>query len=508
MLRTGLYPVPANPRKLHQVWDVLRVYRSTAEELAAVHWTRLLQTGKLSRNATTSVRSELSARYVQTCQYQVVGQLKGYLGNLARAFKRAVLHSSLPEETKVQLLYLSKYRAWCAPEVRMQGNALPKETLRLARNVLRGVRKRHRFPDFSRIDLALDAKVAQVESSKRAGHHSRWIRLSTLTAGKPVLLPLAENSWFDARQGVEQNFCRLKFDEQGRLFAGLIKDIAPSPYEPCMDTLGLDVGLKHLLATSEGDLLGNQVLKHLLKLDAQVSQLAANRQRQGLRVRSPRYDRLVRRMRAFLENEVHRTLRQALQRHKPARVVVESLDFRSPKLSRRMNRLVQNFGRSTFTHCLESLAEEWGFEVKEVQAAYTSQGCRRCGYVDKRNREGEVFRCLHCRHREQADVQASRHLVQRARCECGRSEIATTGRTHRLILQEMVQRFATARQLTRLQRCLRQHPELLKKRRRHSSPCTVMLGNPYFAKVIEPVLAQAREAPGSPTSGRAEGSVP
>ncbi len=72
-----------------------------------------------------------------------------------------------------------------------------------------------------------------------------------------------------------------------------------------MDTLGLDVGFKHLL-----------------KLDAQVSQLAAKR-----------------------------------QRHKPARVVVESLDFRSPKLSRRMNRLVQNFGRSIFTHCLESLAE-------------------------------------------------------------------------------------------------------------------------------------------------------
>ena len=105
-------------------------------------------------------------------------------------------------------------------------------------------------------------------------------------------------------------------------------------------------------------------------------------------------------------------------------------------------------------------------------------------------------------------MHSARHLVQRARCESGRSEIATTGRTHRLILQEMVQRFATARQLTRLQRCLRQHTELLQKRRRHSSPCTVMLGNPYFEKVIEPVLAQVREALGSSTSGRAEGSAP
>jgi hypothetical protein len=56
-------------------------------------------------------------------------------------------------------------------------------------------------------------------------------------------------------------------------------------------------------------------------------------------------------MRHLLKNEVHRTLKQAILRHRPAHVAVESLDFRSPELSRRMNRLVQNFGRKVFCGC-------------------------------------------------------------------------------------------------------------------------------------------------------------
>ncbi|MEM4959348.1 MAG: hypothetical protein QXX12_05675, partial [Nanopusillaceae archaeon] len=31
--------------------------------------------------------------------------------------------------------------------------------------------------------------------------------------------------------------------------------------------------------------------------------------------------------------------------HRPKKIVVEKLDFRSPELSKRMNRLIQNFGK-------------------------------------------------------------------------------------------------------------------------------------------------------------------
>ena len=68
-------------------------------------------------------------------------------------------------------------------------------------------------------------------------------------------------------------------------------------------------------------------------------------------------------------------------------MAVESLDLRSPRLSKRMNRLVQNFGRAEFRRALEAFSAQYGFTFTEVEAAYSSQTCRPCGYVDKRNRK-------------------------------------------------------------------------------------------------------------------------
>ncbi|RTG93998.1 transposase, partial [Thermus scotoductus] len=51
------------------------------------------------------------------------------------------------------------------------------------------------------------------------------------------------------------------------------------------------------------------------------------------------------RLRGFLKNEVNRLLNRLVALHAPAVLVVERLDLRSPELSRRMNRLLSNFGR-------------------------------------------------------------------------------------------------------------------------------------------------------------------
>jgi len=61
------------------------------------------------------------------------------------------------------------------------------------------------------------------------------------------------------------------------------------------------------------------------------------------------------------------------------------LDFRSLELSKRMNRILQNFGRRYIKQKLERLQELYGIGVIEINPAYTSQECSSCGYVDKNN---------------------------------------------------------------------------------------------------------------------------
>lgn len=75
--------------------------------------------------------------------------------------------------------------------------------------------------------------------------------------------------------------------------------------------------------------------------------------------------------------------------------MIEALDFRSPDMSKRMNRLIQNFGRKIFKTALKSKTDYLNIKVTEVNAAYTSQVCNKCDYIDKNNRkESDVITVL------------------------------------------------------------------------------------------------------------------
>ena len=492
MPRTGLYSLPLNPGKSAQVGALLRAYRSAAGAIGAGQWQLLQQSGRFDKNAKLFVKASLSARYVQTCQYQVVGSFDSYLSNCANRFKELVLGSNIPEEQRIALLYLNKYRSWYKPGVVMRGVPVEAPTLRQARTILRQVFATHRRPNLKRCNLALDEKVAVVEDARQAGAFTRWLKLSTLVKGMPVLLPIGPNPWFDGLAGENKPFVQVNRDVQGRLWAGLLKDVAPTPFKPRLAVLGLDVGLRTLLTSSEGDLLGQNVIVKLARWDKAIVTLAANRQKAGMRVRSARYDRLVARTRAFLKNEIHRTLRQVLLRHKPAQVSVELLDFRSPRLSRRMNRLVQNFGRTEFNKALSGFSEQYGFTVAEVEPAYSSQECNRCHYVDAKNRKESKFVCRSCGHTAHADVNAARNHALRACSVPGRSGEQRPGRriSRVKVLQELVERLATANRLAALRRQVARDPSLLEPKRRHSSPGLCMLGNPYFRTALAPLRAQ------------------
>lgn len=95
-------------------------------------------------------------------------------------------------------------------------------------------------------------------------------------------------------------------------------------------------------------------------------------------------------------------------------MVIEKLRFSSPELSRRLNRIVQNFGYNLFKTKLEELSLFYGFKIEELNPAYTSQECHVCGYTDKNNRPNQsVFKCLCFGQISNADVQSSRTNLKR-----------------------------------------------------------------------------------------------
>jgi transposase len=53
------------------------------------------------------------------------------------------------------------------------------------------------------------------------------------------------------------------------------------------------------------------------------------------------------------------------------------------------------------------------FSHQQVNPAYTSQICFPCGFVDNKNRKGNLFKCLHCRYESDADWMAAKNIKSR-----------------------------------------------------------------------------------------------
>lgn len=56
-------------------------------------------------------------------------------------------------------------------------------------------------------------------------------------------------------------------------------------------------------------------------------------------------------------------------------------------------------------------AEQAGIPVEQVDAAYTSQTCRKCGYTNANQRNGDTFQCLDCGYEVHSDVNAAMNIA-------------------------------------------------------------------------------------------------
>ena len=209
-------------------------------------------------------------------------------------------------------------------------------------------------------------------------------------------------------------------------------DVPARPLAATGRQVGIDVGVTELVATSDGELVGNpQHLRHSLHTLAQRQRLVAGRRRGSLRRR-----RAARRV-----GELHRKI--ARQRHDLAHQVSRCLvdgydlivheDLQIPNLVRRppprpndqgghepngaaakagLNREILAAGWGLLLRMLAYKAEEAGRELVAVNPRHTSQACSQCGHVDEANRQASAFRCRSCEHADHADINAARNILR------------------------------------------------------------------------------------------------
>ncbi|MDA3625586.1 transposase [Saccharopolyspora sp. WRP15-2] len=371
----------------------------------------------------------LSQRQWDSVRAQCIAQHKSWLGNCERVFRQTVAASAITGQVRKDLFSVNKSRAWYLPvegdSVAITGKrSVPAETMWLARRIMKHVRARVGRPDMRRLPtMVMDGKVAKVETPH--GHHGDyWVRIATLTAGKPVVIPLhAHRAFLErlARPGAKlANHCQVHVNTDGTVDYRLVIHTPTCPARTGGREMGIDWGMSTLFATSDGRLHGRGFLDRLRAYDARLQPLMAALQRNGIKLRdSRRYRALVQDVRGFITNEVNRCLNRIIADDSIDTLVVEKLNFqgmaREGRLSKRMRRLLSNTGRGAVNTKLASLAEDHGVATVEVNPAHTSRECTGCGYTSKTNRTTQTtFRCRFCGKTVHADIGGARTVLGRS----------------------------------------------------------------------------------------------
>ncbi len=78
-----------------------------------------------------------------------------------------------------------------------------------------------------------------------------------------------------------------------------------------------------------------------------------------------------------------------------------------------LNRAISDASWGELILKIEYLAEKQGKVVIKVNPRHSSQECRKCGHIDKSNRNGEKFICIQCGYHEHADIGAAKTIRDR-----------------------------------------------------------------------------------------------
>lgn len=474
MYRAYKMKLLANKKKLKIIDSILNEYRKTASAIFKLYWSNFISTGKIPQFIDlSSIKSNLSERYKKTCAFQVRGILMSYISNRQNDFKEIIYKSSLcqNEDQRIKLLFINKHHKFFDEIALMRKKEIEPETIKLARKIFHHLLKVNRLPNMKGISMALDKNVAVVAESNNNSFVGYWVKLSTLTRGKPIMLPVAKNKYYESIDGLRANFIQLNKDRDGYFSISFIKDVAPEQVAFKTDRVSIDLGLTNLLTFNDGSMYGRTYLSSRLKeYDKRISTLCARLQRNGVRPRSSyRYRKLVDSLRAFFKNEIGRVMNKSLNRFMPKHIVVERLNFQSQRLSKRLNRLIGNFGKSIVRAKLNDFSEKYGTTIEEVNPAYTSQTCSSCDYVAKKNRRSQsVFICACCGLKLHADINAARCIKTRSS-----SSIANIYKSKAFILDKLVTRF-------------------IERQASHYSLAKIIQCNPYFRPYSDQIALVTR----------------
>ena len=136
-------------------------------------------------------------------------------------------------------------------------------------------------------------------------------------------------------------------------------------------------------------------------------------QSKGTRSAKRKLKSLSGRERRFMEGYNHLLTKKIASLPYGAFALEDLKGIRNGRKGKVFNRKRSSWAYFQFRKMLEYKAQTLGKQVILVDPKYTSQECNFCGYIDKKNRKGNIFHCKECGFQCHADLNASKNISLR-----------------------------------------------------------------------------------------------
>jgi len=159
-------------------------------------------------------------------------------------------------------------------------------------------------------------------------------------------------------------------------------------------SLGLDMGYKKLITTSNGDIIGDDMFNLYDKI---------GNKKQG----SKNFKQLL----TYRDNLINYHINKMDLTNVKSLIIEDLINVKHNK--KYFNSKIQRWSYRKTIDKLERICMEKGINVVKVSPHYTSQTCSSCGNIDKDSRKGEEYKCISCGYEIDADVNASINIHNR-----------------------------------------------------------------------------------------------
>ena len=272
---------------------------------------------------------------------------------------------------------------------RMQ-QCLGKQALEIVKSQRK--KKKKTMPVFKGTSFTLDGRFFDFMDTDK--HFDMFIRLKSIGNRISLNLPVNRHYHYNGFQGWERRNTIRLCCKHGKYFIEVFfEKQAPDPRTKGR-ALAIDIGYKKLIATSNGEVIGDDAIYAKISNKKQGS----NAFKKALTERDEAINIACKQLDMEGVNVLYVEDLKSVKHETKG------------KLRKQFVNKLQRWSYPKVLGKLSMLCEEQGVEMIRVPPAYTSQRCSKCGVVCKSNRNGETYKCA-CGNTMDADINAAINIL-------------------------------------------------------------------------------------------------